>query len=286
MCQVKLQQNGDKKKTTLNHAPGGEINEGRSEVRLNPPSCFRGGYGSAKQNERLARSLHCQCCSVRKATQCHLKPTGTAPARGKAAVALPGERCLQTAHGSCNARLWQHTRLEGRFGRASREDRRTSSQTQRNITEPHLFTPGGRLRPFLLAILLWVSQGREDSSKLAVRQQLCLQHLTRVNLQPRSRLPVILVPPVSSSPAFASQRDRYFVCQLMCLCTPLGRRGAPGFNYGSPRCATSSGHFPFLTKPRELKAKTCQLWDPAPSNGNSVKKKISDSSFAKRRKEK
>lgn len=138
------------KKKTLNHAPGGEINEGRSEVHLNPPSCFRGGYGSAKQNERLARSLHCQCCSVRKATQCHLKPTGTAPARGKAAVALLGERCLQTAHGSCNARLWQHTRLEGRFGRASREDRRTSSQTQRNITEPHLFTPGGGFAPFCL----------------------------------------------------------------------------------------------------------------------------------------
>lgn len=191
-----------------------------------------------------------------------------------------------------SARILQRTPLAAYASR--REVRQSIQGGQEDILpnpEEHngatsIYTRG-RLCPFLLAILLWVSQGREDSSKLAVRQRLCLQHLTRVNLQPRSRLPVILVPPVSSSPAFASQRDRYFVCQLMCLCTPLGRRGAPGFNYGSPRCATSSVHFPFLAKPREPKPKTCQLWDPAPSNGNSVKKnKISDSSFAKRRKEK
>lgn len=160
------------KQKSLNHAPGGEINEGQSEVRLNPPSCYRGGYRSAKQNERLTRSLHCQCCNVRKATQCHLKPTGTAPA-------LEGKQQWPSwGRDACKQRTDPATHASGSIcvskAGSAEHPGRTSSQTLRNITEPHLCTPGGRLRPFLLGILLWVSQGREDSSKLAVRQRLCL----------------------------------------------------------------------------------------------------------------
>lgn len=100
LCQVKLQQNGDENSESCPWK-GGPWGSGWSSFKpteliqreLEPQNKMKGSVG---------RSLHRQCCNVRNATQCHLKPTGTVPGL---LVHRPGKnsRALLKKASSCNS---------------------------------------------------------------------------------------------------------------------------------------------------------------------------------------
>lgn len=114
-----------------------EINEGQNEVHLNPLSWYRGSSErAAKQNERLSTSLHSQCCNVRNATQCHLKPTGTVAGlkeKKQRWHSWGSHACLpqhwNNTPGSCNTSPRERIHFEGRFSEASGEDIHCWSKT-------------------------------------------------------------------------------------------------------------------------------------------------------------